>query len=138
VKIIAPLRESDSYGSGHFGASRGNRKHNGKDYACYPKSKILSPVEGKVTKIGYPYGDDPSFRYVQITTKEGYNVRVFYVEQIVFVGSLVNQDDVIGLSQKLGDRYPADKDHPLGITDHIHLEIKDLQGKYVNPDYLNL
>lgn len=138
MKFIAPLRGRDSYGFGHFGASRGSRKHNGVDHVCVPGSKIFSPVEGEVTKLGYPYGDDLSLRYVQITTKEGYNVRVFYVKPFVSVGDLITDDDIIGSSQKLGDRYPIDKDHPLGITEHVHLEVKDLQGKYIDPKDLGL
>ena len=131
IKLIAPLRDSDSYGFGHFGASRGTRKHNGVDHACIPNSQILSPVKGKVTKLGYPYSDDLSFRYVQITTKEGYHVRVFYIEPSVSEGDQVNEDDIIGTSQELGKRYPA-------ITEHIHLEVKGANGKFINPEDIGL
>jgi murein DD-endopeptidase MepM/ murein hydrolase activator NlpD len=131
MKFIAPLRERDSFGCGHFGASRGSRIHNGVDHACVPGSQIFSPVEGEVTKLGYPYGNDLSFRYVQITTQEGYNVRVFYVKPFVSLGDFVTDNDIIGSSQKLGGRYPE-------ITEHIHLEIKDLQENYIDPKDLGL
>lgn len=131
MRVILPPRRRDDYGLGHFGASRGKRKHNGIDYACMPESKVFSPVEGEVTKLGYPYGDNPYYRYVQVTTKEGYNVRSFYVEPYVEVGDYVSESSIIGISQSLDKRYP-------GITEHIHLEIKDLQGKYINPKHLNL
>jgi len=131
MKLIAPLRGRDCFGLGHFGASRGERTHNGVDHACIPNSQIFSPVEGEVTKLGYPYGNDLSFRYVQITTKEGYNVRVFYVKPRVSEGDHVNEDDIIGVSQELGKRYPK-------ITEHVHLEVKDMQGRYVDPGDLNL
>lgn len=137
MKLIAPLRKRDAFGCGHFGASRGKNSkgdkitHKGIDHACIPDSKVLSPVRGEVTKLGYPYADDLSFRYVQITTKEGYNVRVFYVSPLVKVGNYITEDTIIGTSQKLGDRYPK-------ITEHVHLEIKDLQGKFIDPKDLNL
>lgn len=131
MKILAAMRVHDSFGSGHYGASRGSRKHNGKDYACYPNSKIFSPVSGKVTKIGYPYSNDLSFRYVQITTAEGYNVRVFYIEPSVKLNDIVDENRLIGSSQELGIRYPK-------ITEHVHLEVKGKNGKFVNPEELNL
>lgn len=131
MKILASQRKSDSFGSGHYGASRGSRKHSGVDYACYPKSKIFSPVTGQVTKLGYPYADDTSFRYVQVTTREGYDVRVFYVNPSVNLNDQVNENSIIGSSQELGKRYPE-------ITEHVHLEIKGKNGKFVNPMELNL
>jgi len=131
IKLIAPQRKSDCFGQGHYGASRGSRKHNGEDHACTPESKVFSPVDGKITKLGYPYGDDLSFRYVQITTEIGYNVRVFYVEPDVEVGEFVTKDTIIGRSQKLGDRYPD-------INEHVHLEVKDPQGKFINPEDIGL
>ena len=132
IKSIAPDRKGDCFGYGHYGASRGeNRTHNGKDYACWPRSKIFSPIIGEVSKLGYPYGDDMSFRYVQITNKAGFQVRIFYVDPLVKVGELVNGDTIIGSSQKLGERYPC-------ITEHVHLEVKDLQGKFIDPRELGL
>ena len=132
MKIIAPMRKPDLFGMGHYGASRGDRKHNGIDYACYPGSNILAPISGGVSKIGYPYGDDISFRYVQITTKDQKNVRVFYVDPDVKIGDLVLADKtMIGKSQELGKRYK-------GITEHIHLEVKDMRGNYIDPKELKL
>lgn len=131
MKILASQRKSDSFGGGHYGASRGNRKHNGKDYACYPESKVFSPVVGQVTRLGYPYSDDTSFRYVQITTREGYDVRVFYVDPLVVLNEQVNESSIIGSSQELGKRYPE-------ITEHVHLEVKGKNGQFINPGDLNL
>lgn len=131
IKTIAPKRKCDKFGCGHFGASRGDRTHNGDDYACTPRSQVFSPVKGEVTKLGYPYGNDLSFRYVQITINFEHNVRVFYVDPLVKVGDIVTKDTIIGYSQELGERYP-------GITEHVHLEVKDMQGNYINPKELSL
>ncbi len=125
IRMVLKLRDTDVHGSGSFGAPRGSRTHKGDDYACPVGSSILAPINGKVTKIGYPYGDDLSFRYVEITVSE-LRYRVFYVEPIVEVGDIVTRQDVIGHSQKLGDRYN-------GITEHVHFEILRPDGSPINP-----
>jgi hypothetical protein len=73
---------NDSAGQGTFGASRGGgkRSHKGTDYEMKAGELVDSPVVGEVTKIGFPYGDDLSYRYVQITDMDGINHRLFYVE----------------------------------------------------------
>jgi hypothetical protein len=43
---------------------------------------VLAATGGRVTNVGYPYGDDLSFRYVEITTNDGYVVREFYVQPV--------------------------------------------------------
>jgi len=129
MKAIVPAdlekRGQDSWGSGAFGASRGDRKHNGVDYKVPAGSAVLSPVEGLVTKLGYPYGNDLSFRYVQITTPEGYDHRIFYVNPLVQDGDKVKKDQIIGLAQDLTTRY-------VGIVQHLHYEIRH-KGEYLNP-----
>ena len=127
IRSILPKRINDSWGGGEYGASRGNRKHKGIDYACHTKSLIFSPVDGVVTKLGYPYADDLNFRYVQVTGGNGLNYRVFYVEPSVELGDVVTTDIIIGESQKLSDRYE-------GIIEHVHLEIRDNDKNYVNPE----
>lgn len=119
-------RKCDPKGCGHFGASRGSRKHNGVDMACPPGTKVGSPVRGQVTKIGYPYVGDTHFRYVQIVA-EKYQFRIFYVEPSVAVGDYVELGEEIGLSQALAGKHGAD------ITEHVHFEIKDMDGNYIDP-----
>ena len=130
MKAIIPTklrkRISDKWGSGHFGAPRGDRTHNGIDYICPKDSPVLSPCDGKVTKLGYAYADDLSFRYIQITNGTK-NHRIFYVTPDVELTSEVKEGDIIGLSQDLAGRYPE-------ITPHIHYEIKSLDGKFENPE----
>ena len=130
LKVITPQRTHDRYGSGHFGASRGRRRHEGIDFAALPGSTVLAAHPGTVTKIGYPYRDDLSFRYVEITDDLGFAARYFYVEPEVTKGQYVMPDDPIGSVQSLNDRHP-------GITEHIHFEVRDPDGMRINPsDYL--
>lgn len=122
-----PQRGVDEFGSGHFGAPRGNHRHNGIDYEASHGQEILAPASGVVSKIGYPYGDDLSFRYVEVTDGNGLRHRVFYILPKVEIGMyVVSNVTVIGTAQDLGGRYPC-------ITNHVHYEIiKD--GKYLNPN----
>lgn len=117
-------------GGGWFGAPRGGtRTHRGIDYACYPATEILSPVRGVVTKVGYPYGDDLSFRYVEVTDDAGYRHRTFYIEPCVEVGDKVYDVDVIGKAQAIVTRYPGH-----GMKNHIHYEVISPDGQYIDPD----
>lgn len=131
IKLTPPQRTNDPHGSGAWQASRGTRKHEGVDYACWPESIVHSGTNGMVTKIGRPYYDaaDTSknhFRYVQVTTQLGYNIRYMYVEPCVHVGDTVSTDQPIGAAQDLTKVYE-------GITPHIHIGVK-YEGKYINPE----
>ncbi len=97
----------------------------------------MYPVEsGTVTKLGYPYGDDLAFRYVELETVDGFFYRYFYVEPLVDLGHYVvgikdlsynlSSNDALGIVQDLTARYP-------GITNHFHFEIKNPSGMFVDP-----
>jgi len=120
-----PIRGEDEHGSGAWHAPRGNRLHNGVDYSCYPGTQIMAPVSGTVTKLGYPYGDDLDYRYVEITTPGGDCHRVFYISPVDSNDDVVAGQTLIGYTQDLTTRYP-------GITNHIHYEIKR-GDEYINP-----
>lgn len=120
------IRGRDAWGSGRFGASRGGRIHNGVDIEAEPGSIVESLNGGTVTKIGYPYGDDLSYRYVEITDSVGARWRYFYVDPCVSVAVSVEAYEKIGVAQALGHKYP-------GITEHIHLEIIKADGSFVDP-----
>jgi len=122
----------DAHGSGEFGAPRGTHTHHGVDYACEAGTQILSPVAGVVTKLGYPYGDDLSYRYVEIDTGNGLYHRVFYVWPLVGVGIMVVPDDVIGEAQDIAQRYS----HNGQMNNHVHYEVvRYVDGK---KEYLDL
>ena len=125
--VALPIR-SDPAGDGHYGAPRGHRTHRGVDYACVVGEPILSPVNGVITKLGYCYGDDLSWRYVQVTDGDLLHHRLFYVEPLVKVGHVVTNNMVVGNAQDIGRRYP-DKD----MLPHIHLEVMTDKGEYIDP-----
>ena len=127
--ILATLpKRSDGWGSGEYGASRGNRKHNGIDYACYPDTAIYALVAGTITKLGYPYKDDLSYRYVQITDRSGFQHRYFYLSPMVRVGDTVRRTYLIGKAQNIVKRYSNT------MKNHVHLEIKDPTGAFIDPE----
>lgn len=124
MKVKIPIRGSDAQGEGRFGAPRGGKTHRGVDMACYPGTEIYPVKEGIVTKIGYPYRNNYSLRYVQITDNEGLSWRYFYVEPVVELGDVVCPDTPLGVSQEL----PYED-----ITQHCHVEIRDSDGNYLDP-----
>ncbi len=122
----AEFRHNDSWGGGKFNDPRGARKHNGIDFEVPAGSLIMAPVSGVVSKLGYPYGDDLSYRYVQITNSKGDKVRIFYVDprHHLRMGSTAKKGQtIIGKCQDLTKRYPANEDHDHHMHNHVHLEI---------------
>jgi len=132
--IDCKLRGTDEAGSGEFGASRdgGKRTHKGLDIACVPHLPVIGGVAGRISKLGYPYGDDLTWRYVEITNKN-LRHRFFYVEPAdwIKVDKWVRDRDIIGMAQDISDRYSAS-------TPHIHYEVMDEDDNYIDPnEYLS-
>jgi len=122
-------RQWDAYGSGQFGAPRdgGARRHAGEDYTAEADQVVVAPISGFVTKIGYPYADDPQLRYVEITNPAlKISARVFYVHPEVQVGAAIAIRAPIGTAQSLQARYP-------GIINHVHLEIANGAEQKLDP-----
>jgi len=124
------IRGCDDQGCGHFGAPRGIRTHRGADYTADSGQNVVAAARGTVTRIGYPYADDLSYRYVEIQGANGYTVRELYVSPAegIAVGSQVSAGQAIGTAQNLTTRYT-------GITNHVHVEIRR-NGNYINPAML--
>ena len=149
---ISPQLRSGRQGDGRFGARRGSRTHNGIDYVTQPGDRICSPVAGVITKHGYPYRDDLSYRYVEITTQYFDTLdtstttethiqiiparhRLFYTLMFdtLKIGDTVHQNDIVGIAQDIAARYPA-KDPKDAMINHVHYEIKRPDGTYINPE----
>lgn len=100
----------------------------GVDYVAEPGWLAVTPVSGVVTRMGYPYRDDLSYRYVEITDAQGLRHRLFYVKPLpgLNIGARVDIHDPVGVVQDIAARYPE-------ITPHIHYEIKKQDGFFVRP-----
>ncbi len=129
ILISPPIRPDDKWGQGHYGASRGNRTHEGIDYFCPPESVVFANCSGIVSKIGYPYKPDDekgqTLRYVQITGEDNVDRRFFYVDPSVVVGQRINEGDPIGFVQDVAKYYP-------GMNNHFHFECK-FEGEHIDP-----
>jgi murein DD-endopeptidase MepM/ murein hydrolase activator NlpD len=124
------VRGCDKQGCGNFGAPRGDRTHAGADYVARTGQDVGAVTGGEVTNVGYPYGDDLSFRYVEITAGDGYVARQFYIQPgaNVQTGASVQAGQVLGTQQRLRGRYP-------GIAEHVHVEIRR-SGRLIDPTTL--
>ena len=122
-------RTHDAYGGGAFGASRdgGSRRHEGVDFVADAGQRVMAPVSGYVTKIGYAYAGDRNLKFVEITTPAlKIAARVFYVNPKVEVGETVAVGHPIGTARSLQRKYPG------GMTDHVHLEVIDARGRHID------
>jgi murein DD-endopeptidase MepM/ murein hydrolase activator NlpD len=123
-----PPRGEDAYGEGRFHASRdgGARDHEGVDYVATAGQTVDAPISGYVTKIGFAYPDDQTLKFVEIENPALHlTARAFYVDPDVAVG------DTVAVGQPIGHAHSLQRRYPLGITDHIHLEIAE-QGRKVD------
>ena len=121
------LRQADKWGMGAYGASRkkGKTIHLGADYICEPGQNVVAPITGIIARESRPYGDPEwLYRYSGLVMyNEHVSLKLFYLEPMrQFIGTRVRMGDIIGIAQKISDRYP-------GMTDHIHLQIDS-----VNPE----
>lgn len=112
------IRGCDPHGCGTFGASRGDRKHQGEDFAISPGGIIFSPISGTVTRFPFPYGNDLSYTGIEIKNAE-YTVKIFYMSPSVIVGQEVRAGQVIGKAQDISRKYSP------GMINHIHVELRD-------------
>jgi len=130
IVATLPIRVADDFGYGSFGSPRGNKTHRGIDYLCYPGTTINSPVSGTVTKLGYCYTSDLSYRYVEVTDGAMAKHRLFYVHPDVKDGQNVTKGYPVGTAQDISAKHST-KDKIMG--NHVHYEII-VDGKYINPD----
>jgi hypothetical protein len=122
-------RQTDAYGCGEFGASRdgGARRHEGVDFMADAGQRVVAPISGYVSKIGFAYADDSELKFVEITNPAlHYQARVFYIDPTVEMGQAIHVGQPIGTHHSLEQKYPG------GMTDHVHLEIIDAHGERID------
>jgi len=107
----------DSEGDGHYGASRGTRRHNGIDYICEPGQAIKAPFSMLIVRIAKPKaGSDLSGIEWQRGRSTG---KLFYFKpDINLIDKAVKEGDVIGYAQSVSEAYGLP-----GMTDHTHFSV---------------
>lgn len=138
-RVRCERRRSDGWGSGWYGAPRGEREHSGIDFLAEAGGIIYSPVSGMVTKHGICYSRS-DYNYIQITDNKGNHVRLFYVEPMVVIGTFIEKGAPTGILENLQVRYHKDDTHGRPIPNHCHVEIKlpvpraGESRSYIDPD----
>ena len=123
------IRGCDGFGCGSFGASRGDRSHNGIDIPTMKGETVYSPITGTVTRFPFPYGDD--LRYTGIEIKnDTYSVKIFYVKATVPPGK-ISEGQPIAIAQDIAAKYGA------AMINHIHIEVRETKtGLLIDPTNL--
>ena len=113
-------RGQDDWGSGSFAASRSGKFHKGRDYKAEPGKEILSPIAGRVLRIGWPYANE-RFRIIEIIDNNSISLwRLFYVLPCVKAGDLIEKGQLIGHCQNISAKYHHPKRRPM--KNHVHIE----------------
>lgn len=119
------LRKNDKWGSGVFGASRGERPHLGVDIAIRPNAPVFAPVDMEIYDISYPYTDTRALTGYKFTYHDGANSfdgRMWYVNfDSALLGKTIRKGEFVGYAQDLDMRYP-------GIDNHIHFQLRQIKG----------
>jgi len=110
-------RNIDNWGSGAYGAGRGDHLHNGADYIAFPGQDVYMPIKhGKIIRVKSPYAGYSGL----LIRNASIELTLFYVDPIMgLIGSEVEQGGVIGIAQDIGEKYP-------GIIPHVHLHIDSI------------
>jgi murein DD-endopeptidase MepM/ murein hydrolase activator NlpD len=130
--LVVPLEiRNDSQGSGVFNASRGARAHKGVDYLVEKGQNVFSPVDGKVTRIAYPYASDLKWKGLVIVSGST-EIRIFYITPLDgIIGEQVKKGDRIATAQAINEKYTP------SMKNHIHVEWI-INGTHKDPSkYLN-
>ena len=120
IEITSPTGlgiRSDPAGSGHYGAPRGKRKHDGIDFLCKPGQTVSCPIEtGLVVRLAYPY---ETTKYGGLLIKNKHlAIKIFYLDPWPgIIGTLISRGDPIGIAQDITERYGGQ------MRPHLHLAV---------------
>jgi hypothetical protein len=120
MKIISPTGlgvRNDAAGHGYYGAKRGTRLHMGMDFLCKYAQDVVSPIDGFVERIAYPYAGDRDYKGLVIRGSQ-LTIKLFYVAPWDWIiGTEIKQGDVVGMAQDISAKYGGK------MLPHVHLSI---------------
>lgn len=108
---------NDSEGSGEYGASRGDRIHNGIDFLCIPGKPIVAPFDLVVVRVSYPtYG----LKLSGIEWKSGrsHGKLFYFTPDPDLIGCTALSGHRLGIAQDVGAAHGLPNMKP-----HIHFQI---------------
>ena len=119
MKFINPTGKdirNDAGGAGHFGAGRGNKRHDGVDFAADTGQVVVAFHSGLIPSESLPYGDDLRWRGVSLVNKR-IETKMWYLDPYPeVIGAWVEAGQPIGTAQNIGLKYK-------GVTPHVHVRI---------------
>lgn len=128
-----PVRGTDAWGSGAFGAPRGGRPHYGVDYVCEPGQVVVAPCTSVVVRVRRPYADDLSWSGILLRVPDLAEVTLYYLQPTAASGTSVTAGQAIGVAQDITRRYTDPARGP--ITPHVHAEVRLLPGVLWRPGW---
>ena len=117
------IRHSDKWGSGHFGAPRGDRRHRGVDFIVSPIGQIIvAPCAGDVVRYKRPYANPINgtlFNGLLIRASD-FEYTLFYLEPLIeVIRTRVEEGQIIGHAQDISLKYPQ-------MIAHIHMQFDSI------------
>jgi hypothetical protein len=107
--------------------------HHGLDLAAAASSTVVAPVTGLV-ETRYYYREQTDYTYeIAITTPEGLRWEFHHIDPGTIppeIEQLANQAGSLTAGTVIGRVYDASE---IGIEPHIHINVIDLDGIYLNP-----
>ncbi|HEX9972285.1 MAG TPA: hypothetical protein VGD14_09460 [bacterium] len=108
---------NDEEGSGEYGASRGNRIHNGIDYLCDDGQIIIAPFALTIERESFPKLGSPLSGILWRHDKT--KGKMFYFKPHKhLIGQNIRAGDAMGIAQSVSKDYGLSR-----MKDHIHFQI---------------
>jgi hypothetical protein len=127
------LRGTDSAGSGHYGASRGQRVDLGIDIIATPGQTIVSPVSGRAVNFVGATLKKPMVDIIPSNSALGIDkIRLLYVNAPANVSAWASYNVQAGHSVGTLADLVNELHYPAGITQHVHVQVM-VGGQWVDP-----
>lgn len=128
------VRGCDPKGCGHYGASRGSRKHSGIDLVIQKGEPVYSPITGYVSRYPYPYASDLKYKGIEIIGEgehKDLKVKIFYCVPVAQRNAKVVKGQKVAVAQAINEKYGK------AMTNHIHVEFYKNNVRVDPTPYLN-
>ena len=125
IELKANIVRNDTQGEGHFGASRGSRKHNGLDLLCLPGLPIYATDVLHFVRFARPYADK-AINGGLWENPDGAKVKIFYCNPVTTVKTFF-PGDIIAYCDNVA-RFYNNKMMP-----HVHVQLYNEKNEIIDP-----